>query len=133
MLDNGRVEKPLPLKWVFTYKFDERGHLIKYKARIYVHKDLQEACDESTYAATLVAKSFRTLYAVAARFNLEVKQFDVTAAFLNTRMDKSTGKRVYCRLPDGFEELGFLKTGQKPTDVAELDRALYGLRESPLL
>src|SRR5208282_4462043 len=59
LLDSGRVEKPLPLKWVFTYKFDEGGHLIKCKARICVRGDLQEACDESTYAATLAAKSFR--------------------------------------------------------------------------
>src|SRR5208337_1339058 len=62
LLNSGRVEKPLPLKWVFTYKFDEGGHLIKCKARIYVRRDLQETCDESTYAATLAAKSFRTLY-----------------------------------------------------------------------
>jgi hypothetical protein len=26
----------IPTKWVFTYKFDEEGYLVKYKARIVV-------------------------------------------------------------------------------------------------
>ena len=32
--------RPLPLKWVFTYKFDTDGHLDRFKARICVHGDL---------------------------------------------------------------------------------------------
>jgi len=33
----------LPLMWVFTYKFDKDGYLYKFKARICVRGDLQEA------------------------------------------------------------------------------------------
>jgi hypothetical protein len=32
--------KPLPLMWVFTYKFDVDGYLLKYKARLVVRGDL---------------------------------------------------------------------------------------------
>ena len=32
--------KPLLLKWVFFYKFDEDGYLFKCKGRIYVRGDL---------------------------------------------------------------------------------------------
>jgi len=28
-------------KWVFTYKFDKEGYLLKYKARLVVRGDLQ--------------------------------------------------------------------------------------------
>jgi hypothetical protein len=56
----------LPLIWVWTYKFDENNHLAKYKARLVARDDLQPASEESTYAATLAAKSFRTLMACAA-------------------------------------------------------------------
>jgi hypothetical protein len=42
----------LPLLWVFTYKFDTDGYLLKFKARICVRGDLQ-ATDQDTYAATL--------------------------------------------------------------------------------
>ncbi|KAI1006666.1 hypothetical protein K3495_g1554 [Podosphaera aphanis] len=31
---------PIPLRWVFTYKFDESGYLLKFKARICVRGDL---------------------------------------------------------------------------------------------
>jgi hypothetical protein len=31
----------IPTKWVFTYKFDEEGYLLKYKARLVVRGDLQ--------------------------------------------------------------------------------------------
>ncbi|KAJ5675305.1 uncharacterized protein N7477_005239, partial [Penicillium maclennaniae] len=33
----------LPLRWVFTYKVDENGYLAKFKARICVRGDLQDA------------------------------------------------------------------------------------------
>ena len=36
--------KILPLRWVFTYKFDSDGYLIKCKARICVRGDLQDLC-----------------------------------------------------------------------------------------
>ncbi|TAQ86812.1 hypothetical protein B7494_g4882 [Chlorociboria aeruginascens] len=52
--------RPLPTMWVFTYKFDADGFLIKYKARLVVRGDMQTEEDE-TYAATLAARVFRSL------------------------------------------------------------------------
>ena len=43
--------------WVFTYKFNEDGYLLKYKARLVVCGDLQEKYGD-TYAATLAARLF---------------------------------------------------------------------------
>jgi hypothetical protein len=60
----------LPLMWVFTYKFDEDGLLYKYKARLVVRGDLQEDWGD-TYAATLAARVFRFLMALAAAFGLK--------------------------------------------------------------
>lgn len=40
--------KILILKWVFTYKLDDKGYLVNYKARIYVRGDLQPH-KEKTY------------------------------------------------------------------------------------
>ena len=59
--------KPLPLTWVFTYKFDKHGFLQKFKARICVRGDLQPTSEKDIYAATLAARSFRMLIALAAR------------------------------------------------------------------
>ena len=110
----------LPLMWVFTYKFDEDGYLYKFKARICVRGDLQETWGE-TYAATLAIKIFRCLIALAAAFDLQMYQFDAMNAFLNARLPR----RLYCRTPEGFtDEYG---------ELLELQRALYGLKEAPLL
>lgn len=113
-------QKPLPLKWVFTYKTNEAGNLIKCKARIVVRGDLQVPGLEETYAHTLAARSLRTILAVAAHFDLECRQFDVVNAFLNSNVSGE----VYCQMPPGFKEDG---------KVLQLIKALYGLRESPLL
>ena len=115
--------RPLPLKWVFTYKLDQDGYFIKCKARICVRGDLQ-AKDSivSTYATTLAARSFRTTVAIAAQFDLELHQYDVAGAFLNaSRQDQP---KVLCELPDGFAN---------PERVVLLLQALYGLRDSPVL
>jgi len=110
----------LPLMWVFTYKFDEDGYLYKFKARICVRGDLQETWGE-TYAATLAIKTFRALIAIAAAFDLLMFQFDALNAFLNARLPR----KIYCHTPEGFKtEYG---------ELLELKRALYGLKEAPLL
>ncbi|PHH88078.1 hypothetical protein CDD83_8026 [Cordyceps sp. RAO-2017] len=80
---------PLPLKWVFTYKFDQDGYLQRYKARICVRGDLQDDDDGlETYAATLAAKTFRIAMATAARFDLDIRQFDIGNAFLYSDLNK---------------------------------------------
>jgi hypothetical protein len=112
--------RPLPLKWVFTYKYDTDGYLDRYKARICVRGDLQPTSDKDSYAATLAAKVFRSLMAIAARFDLEAVQIDAVNAFINGLLDEE----VYTYLPDGFKI---------PGKLLRLKRALYGLRRSPLL
>jgi hypothetical protein len=75
-----------------------------------------------TYAATLAAKSFRTAMAIAAEFDLEIRQYNVVGAFLNALI--TADNPVVCELPDRFRKEG---------KCVRLNRALYGLRDSPLL
>jgi hypothetical protein len=58
--------------------------------------------------------------AIAAYFNLEVRQYDAVNAFTNARL----ATPVYCHQPEGFSN---------PDHLWELHRALYGLKTSPLL
>ena len=110
----------IPTHWVFTYKFDDEGFLLKYKARLVVRGDLQPKQDEETYAATLAARIFRFLIALAAYFNLEAKQFDVINAFTNAKIKK----KIWVKFPPGKQRAGH---------ILLLLRALYGLRVSLLL
>ena len=75
---------------------------------------------ENNYAATLVERLFRTVMAIAARFDLELLQYDAVNAFVNAALDKE----VYIRMPPSH---------RKPRTVLKLTKALYGLRRSPLL
>jgi hypothetical protein len=74
----------LPLKWVFNYKFDSEGLLIKYKAQICVRGDRQRITTEDKYAATLAVRTAHFAFALAAFFNLDTAQYDAVNAFLNS-------------------------------------------------
>ena len=71
-INKSKVDKqePLPLMQVFTYKFDQDGYLIKYKARLVARGDLQYTI-EDTYAATLIAQIFRAIMVIIIVFDLE--------------------------------------------------------------
>lgn len=74
--------------WVYTYKLDQNYRLVKCKARLVVRGDQQRnISSQDTYAATLASQSFRILMAVAAKRNLELKQYDVTNAFVHATID----------------------------------------------
>lgn len=110
----------IPTRWVFTYKFDQNGHLARYKARLVVRGDLQANTHEDFYAATLAAKVFRFFIAIIAAYDLETAQFDAVNAFVNSLLRDV----IYVKYPPGFGEKGYCLL---------LLRALYGLRQSPML
>lgn len=111
----------LDCMWVYVYKFDKHGRFQKCKARLVVRGDQQaKSQNQETYAATLAGRSFRTLIAIAARFDLELIQYDVVNAFVHAPIDQD----IFMRMPDGY---------RKKNTILLLNKALYGLRISPLL
>jgi hypothetical protein len=111
----------LDCMWVYTYKLDKHNQFIKCKARLVVRGDQQRnVTSEETYAATLASHSFRMLMAIAAKHDMELKQFDISNAFVHATIDR----KVFMRMPPGY---------QKPGTILQLQKALYGLRISPLL
>ena len=91
----------LDSKWVYVYKLDKHGRLNKCKSRLVVRGD-QQICTkrEETYAATLAGKSFRSVIALAARFDLELIQFDAVNAFCHAILEDD----IYIRMPTGYQE-----------------------------
>ncbi len=116
---NSVMMTPLPLMWVFTYKFNKDGYLDRFKARLCVRGDLQVTTSE-TYAATLALCTFRTMIAFAAAFGLVLRQYDVVNAYANADIDEE----IYCYPPEGFGE---------PDILLRLRKALYGLKQSASL
>jgi hypothetical protein len=59
--------------------------------------------------------------ALACASNLQARQYDLPNAFLNTHLDRT----LYVRTPGGFQD--------KYSQILQLLRALYGLKEAPRL
>ena len=75
---------------------------------------------ESNYTAILAGRSFRMLIAIAARFDLELLQYDAVNAFVNAKLEED----VFMKMPPGYRRNG---------TILKLNKALYGLQKSPLL
>ena len=65
-------EKLVLLIWVYANKFDKDGFFTNFKARLVARGDLYKT-EEETYAATLVAQTFRAIVALIAAFDLETR------------------------------------------------------------
>ncbi len=113
-------QKIIPLKWVFTYKNNSDDYLTKYKARIVMRDDLQDADPQDVYAATLTSKVFRMLMTLMIAFHLKTRQLDVVNAFLNAHNDES----VYCQMSDDY---------RLQNKCYRMIRILYDQRKSSLL
>ena len=104
--------KPVGSKWVFKVKYDERGEVNRYKARLVAQG----------FSHTL-GVDFNETFAPVARFGTirSPLAMDVTTAFLNGNLKED----IYMRQPEGFEEPGH------EDQVCHLHKSLYGLKQSP--
>lgn len=108
-------KKAIETKWVFRTKEDGTK-----KARI-VAKGFQikeENFSQAMYAPVARISTIRVMLSVSLQKNYEIRQLDIPTAFLNGELNSE----VYIKPPEG------LKT---KSQVLKLNRALYGLKESP--
>jgi len=84
--------KILKNRWIFKIKHNPLNDDIKFKARLVVKGFHQvEGVDfGETFAPVVRYESVRTLFALAAAENLNILQFDVETAFLNSELDSET-------------------------------------------
>jgi hypothetical protein len=108
-------------RWVYNYKRDSLGDIVRYKAR-FVCKGFQqlEGIDyNETYAPVVIGKSLRLVLAIAAALDLELKQLDFDTAFLYA----SVPETIYMHQPEGYHD--------GTNKVCRLNKALYGLKQAP--
>ena len=108
-------------KWVFALKQNPDGTIARFKARLVVQGFGQkEGVDyDETFASTAGKLTIRCFLALVTVLGMQVKQVDVTTAFLYGTVDKD----IYVRQPPGH--------GDGTERVCKLRRALYGLKQSP--
>ncbi|KAJ9567614.1 LOW QUALITY PROTEIN: hypothetical protein OSB04_003580 [Centaurea solstitialis] len=110
-------------KWIFRNKTDERGIVIKNKARLVAQGYTQEeGIDyDDVFAPVARIEAIRLFLAFASYKGFKVYQMDVKSAFLYGTIDEE----VYVSQPPGFEDPKY------PDKVYKLRKALYGLHQAP--
>ncbi len=111
--------RPLPWKWVYTYKDGGAA-----KARLVVIGSLDpEKYDASeTFSPVAPPYTIRWFFALSHRHNYEIRQIDVKTAFLHSPMNRDK----YTFIPKGLQVC-------ENSNLLRLKKAAYGLAISPLL
>jgi hypothetical protein len=119
ILPDGR--KTIDTRWVFAKKFNERGEVIRFKARLVARGfQQQEGIDyNETFSPTVRMKSLKTLLAISAERDYEMKQIDFDTAFLNVKLDEE----IFVKLPQGYK-------CEQPGSVLRLVKAIYGTKQA---
>jgi hypothetical protein len=108
---------------VFKVKRDERGAVVKHKARLVARGFVQrEGVDfEEVFAPVAHMESVRLLLVLVAAKDWPVHHFDVKSAFLNGDLAET----IFIKQPPGV----IVKGAERK--VLRLCKALYGLRQAP--
>ena len=95
-------EFPIGTRWVFRNKKDDRGIIIKNKARLVSQGYTQkEGIDyDEVFAPVARLEAIRIFLAYATSLKFTVYQMDVKSAFLYGKLDEE----VYVNQPPGFED-----------------------------
>ncbi|GKA35835.1 putative ribonuclease H-like domain-containing protein [Tanacetum coccineum] len=110
-------------KWVYRNKKDDRGIVVRNKARLVAQGYTQEeGIDyDEVFAPVARIEAIRLFLAYASFMNFIVYQMDVKSAFLYGTIEEE----VYVCQPPGFEDPEF------PNKVYKVEKALYGLHQAP--
>ncbi|GJS97296.1 putative ribonuclease H-like domain-containing protein [Tanacetum coccineum] len=120
-LPNGK--RAIGTKWVFRNKKDERGIVIRNKARLVAQGYTQEeGIDyDEVFAPVARIEAIRLFLAYASFMGFIVYQMDVKSTFLYGTIEEE----VYVCQPFSFEDPQF------PNKVYKVEKALYGLHQAP--
>nr|GEX30709.1 hypothetical protein [Tanacetum cinerariifolium] len=111
-------------EWVYRNKIDERGIVIRNKARLVAQGHTQEeGIDyDEVFAPVARIEAIRMFLVYASFKDFVGYQRDVKSAFLYRRIEEE----VYVCQPLGFEDLDF------PDKVYKVEKVLYGLHQAPI-
>jgi hypothetical protein len=122
------VQKPkgvhvIVTKWIFRSKLNEKGEIVRNKARLVAQgNSQQEGIDYTeTFAPAARLEAIRILISFSVNQKIILHQMDVKSAFLNGYISEE----VYVHQPPGFED------AKHPDHVFKLKKSLYGLKQAP--
>nr|GEX77915.1 hypothetical protein [Tanacetum cinerariifolium] len=115
-------KRAIGTKWVYRNKKDEKGIIVRNKARLVTQGHTQEeGIDyEEVFAPATRIEAIRLFLAYASFIGFMVYQMDVKSAFLYRTIEEE----VYVCQPPGFED------PDHPDKVYKVVKALYGLHQA---
>ncbi|KAL0839364.1 hypothetical protein ABMA28_016098 [Loxostege sticticalis] len=113
-------QRTLTTKWVFNIKRDENNQGKRFKARLCARgfSQIKDIDYQEIFSPTTRYDSIRIILSIAARYDLEIQQFDVKTAFLNGNLDED----IFIEIPEGMS--------LKNDCVLKLNKSLYGLKQA---
>ncbi|GKD47906.1 putative ribonuclease H-like domain-containing protein [Tanacetum coccineum] len=123
LVDLPHGKKAIGTKWVFRNKKDQRGIVVRNKARLVAQGYRQEeGVDyDEVFAPVARIEAIRLFLAYASYMDFTVYQMDVKSAFLYGTIEEE----VYVCQPPGFVDPEF------PNRVYKVEKTLYGLHQAP--
>nr|GEV03886.1 hypothetical protein [Tanacetum cinerariifolium] len=123
LVDCPKRVRPIGTKWVLKNKKDERGIVIRNKARLVAQGHTQEeGIDyEEVFAPFARIEAIRLFLAYASFMGFTVYQMDVKSVFPYGTIDEE----VYVMQPLRFQDPEF------PARVYKVEKAMYGLHHAP--
>ncbi|GKA16230.1 putative ribonuclease H-like domain-containing protein, partial [Tanacetum coccineum] len=122
-LNLAKGKRPIGVKWIFKNKIDERGIVIRNKARLIIQGYTQEeGIDyDDVFALVEIIEAIRLFLAYASFMGFIFYQIDIKSAFLYGTIEEE----VYVCQPPGFKDPDY------PDKVYKVVKALYGLNQAP--
>ncbi|GJX04936.1 retrovirus-related pol polyprotein from transposon TNT 1-94, partial [Tanacetum coccineum] len=123
LVDLPHGAKVIGTKWVYRNKRDERGVVVRNKARLVAqgHRQEEGIDYDEVFAPVARIEAIRLFLAFASFMGFIVYQMDVKSAFLYGTIDEE----VYVSQPPDFVD------PDHPKKVYKVVKALYGLHQAP--
>ncbi|GKA17799.1 putative ribonuclease H-like domain-containing protein [Tanacetum coccineum] len=117
------AKRAIGTKWINRNKKDERGIVVRNKARLVAQGHTQEeGIDyDEVFAPVARIEAIRLFFAYASFKDFVVYQMDVKSTFLYGKIEEE----VYVCPPPGFKDPEF------PDKFYKVEKALYGLHQAP--
>ncbi|GKC06682.1 putative ribonuclease H-like domain-containing protein [Tanacetum coccineum] len=123
LVDLFKGKRAIGTKWVYRNKKDEKGIVVRNKARLVAQGYTQEeGIDyDEVFAHVARIEAIRLFLAYASFMGLIKYEMDAKSAFLYVTIKEE----LYVCQPPGFEDPQF------PDKVYKVEKALYGLHQAP--
>nr|GFB61771.1 hypothetical protein [Tanacetum cinerariifolium] len=123
LVDCPKGVRPIRTKWVLKNKKDERGIVVRNKARLVAQGHTQEeGIDyDEVFAPVARIEAIRLFLACASFMGFTVHQMNVKSAFLYGTIDEE----VYVMQPPGFQDPAY------PAKVYKVEKSMFGLHQAP--